>query len=141
MKRRSFLQILGLVPFVGGILAAKEKFGPSKQDVALSKLAEIGDYGTTSSPFIWHRAMWFFSDRNIIKFQPDDDLSIDEDSSPDEKGKWETIQLMQFEEFDFWLHEKGRLFWCGRREKWEVIVLDGCFVKFQFTSFFDEDEK
>jgi hypothetical protein len=119
MKRRNFLKLLGISPIVPSVLMAKEKFGPSERDKSFAKLTEISDYGTTSRPFIWHNDIWFFADQNIIMWCPKNELASFNSSS----NTWRKITLGSYDTYDFWVHEEGKLYWCGKKERYEILSM------------------
>lgn len=128
MNRRSFLTALALSPLAPALLC--EKFGPSKQDESFAKLTEISDYGTCSGPFIQFKGIWYFSDQNIIKWCPKSELRSD---------NWRTVSLGSYEDFDFWQHDKDKLYWCGRHERWGVDSEPfGFDITLRFEGYFDE---
>lgn len=112
MKRRDLLKSVLFAPFAG-LLKGKSNQLPSVQDVAHAKLWECADYATMTSPFVQHNGIWFFADQNIIKYCSKNKLRWD---------NWESIQIEEYDSFDFWQLDKGKLYWCGEYKRWELLT-------------------
>lgn len=112
MKRRDFLKLTAIVPF-SGLLLGKPQPLPTEQDEIMAKIWEHADYATGSAPFVQHEGIWFFSDMEMVKWCPKDNLRFD---------AWDSCPLGREKRdyFDFWKKTEGKLYWFGKYSYWEV---------------------
>lgn len=137
MNRRRFLKICGLLP-IGGSLSLAESVGASEGKPQSNPSSSIS-YGVScssdpdesedkyvfESPFVLYKGIWFFSDQNVIRYCSEKTLSdlreVRYIPATVVNNNWIPITIVGGD-FDYWWLYKDRLYWCGKKEVWEILV-------------------
>ena len=129
MLRREFLKLAAIVPF-SGLLLGKSQPLPTEKDKAAVELWKIADYATTEGPFIQHEGFWFFSDMEMVKWCPVDNLRF---------NGWDGCPIGKdhYDYFDFWKKTEGKLYWFGKHTCYEVRRHREIDVEFVFVGYID----